>query len=233
MQTVFALDDPLKRTQDEADAAAQAALGGRPRKLIPDVNTLNTMRGLAMIGATQDEAARVLGSSVRGFKQFLKDYAAAREAWEEGFAGGNASLKRKQFNQALSGDTTMLIWLGKTRLGQNERATTPASIEALSDGPADGETAAAERYAEVMNLPPSLRLIAPPPVEIDLEAADVSAEMPAKSDVPSEPGLGERQDQAGQSIDQAEPAGPGQDQDQENPFDPEGVARALHQGSNA
>lgn len=40
---------------------------------------------------------------------------------QKGRERGCASLKRKQFELAMSGDKTMLIWLGKQRLGQAEQ----------------------------------------------------------------------------------------------------------------
>ena len=36
-------------------------------------------------------------------------------------ARGNSLLKVKQFDAAMSGDKTMMIWLGKQRLGQKEK----------------------------------------------------------------------------------------------------------------
>jgi hypothetical protein len=34
---------------------------------------------------------------------------------------GNVSLRRRQFKTAMEGNTTMLIWLGKQRLGQTDK----------------------------------------------------------------------------------------------------------------
>ncbi len=39
-------------------------------------------------------------------------------------AGGDHSLHRKQFETAMEGDKTMLIWLGKQRLGQSDKNET-------------------------------------------------------------------------------------------------------------
>ena len=40
------------------------------------------------------------------------------EAWRFYSAQGRASIRRKQFELAMEGDKTMLIWLGKQQLGQ-------------------------------------------------------------------------------------------------------------------
>jgi hypothetical protein len=39
----------------------------------------------------------------------------------KGKASGKIKLRRKQFDVAMKGNTTMLIWLGKQILGQNDQ----------------------------------------------------------------------------------------------------------------
>ena len=51
---------------------------------------------------------------------------------QEKKASGNSLLKEKQFDIALEGDKTMLIWLGKQRLGQSDK--TQQSIEISDKG---------------------------------------------------------------------------------------------------
>ena len=84
---------------------------GRPRIEI-DEEQLET---LAAIECSLEEMALVLGCSVstlqRNFDQVI----------EKGRAQGRASLRRRQFELAMNGNVTMLIWLGKVRLGQREK----------------------------------------------------------------------------------------------------------------
>jgi len=40
---------------------------------------------------------------------------------QEKKASGNSMLKEKQFEKALSGDSGMLVWLGKNRLNQSDK----------------------------------------------------------------------------------------------------------------
>lgn len=54
---------------------------------------------------------------------------------------GNIPLKKKQYDEALNGNVTLLIWLGKCRLGQTDK---PQSIEFK------GLTEAAEWIAQAM-----------------------------------------------------------------------------------
>lgn len=51
---------------------------------------------------------------------------------------GNDLLKAKQFELAMKGDKTMLVWLGKQRLGQTDKAETRT----------DGETKVTVRYVD-------------------------------------------------------------------------------------
>lgn len=53
----------------------------------------------------------------RKYRLTFKEYYAQKSV------AGVASLRRKQFELAQAGDRTMLIWLGKQRLGQSEKLT--------------------------------------------------------------------------------------------------------------
>ncbi len=58
------------------------------------------------------EIGHILGCSPDTLQ---RNYAAVIE---EGRSQGKSSLKRKQYEVAMSGNVTMLIWLGKIKLGQ-------------------------------------------------------------------------------------------------------------------
>jgi AraC-like DNA-binding protein len=83
---------------------------GRPRKNIDPAQ----VEELASIDCSYAEMAAVLGCNestlTRRFAQAI----------ERGRNRGKTSLKRKQFELAMAGDRTMLVWLGKVRLGQRE-----------------------------------------------------------------------------------------------------------------
>jgi len=86
----------------------------RPKKPIDE----EQVRQLAAIDCSYAEMAAVLRCDEKTlstrFSQVIK---AGRE-------NGKMSLKRKQFEIAMGGNVTMLIWLGKQRLGQAERFLT-------------------------------------------------------------------------------------------------------------
>lgn len=84
---------------------------GRPKKDIDEEQVLR----LAAINCSYAEMAAVLGCDestlTRRFAQVIK----------KGREQGNMSLKRKQYEIAMGGNVTMLIWLGKQRLDQREK----------------------------------------------------------------------------------------------------------------
>jgi hypothetical protein len=86
---------------------------GRPPVEIP----LDRVELLCELGFTQAELGRHFGVDARTIRNRRK-----QERFREAMARGEAllciALRRKQMELALKGDVTMLIWLGKQRLGQ-------------------------------------------------------------------------------------------------------------------
>lgn len=83
----------------------------RPRKKID----AEQVKKLAAIQCSYAEMASIVGCNestlTRRFAQAIK----------EGRDHGKTSLKRKQYEVAMSGNVTMLIWLGKQHLDQKEK----------------------------------------------------------------------------------------------------------------
>jgi hypothetical protein len=88
----------------------QKTVRGRPRLNLDE----SQVRELAAIACTYEEIASVMKCST---KVLQRRYGALIE---EGRQEGRASLRRKQFEVASSGNPTMLIWLGKQWLGQRD-----------------------------------------------------------------------------------------------------------------
>jgi hypothetical protein len=83
----------------------------RPLKIVDP----EQVRVLASIGCPVADIARVLDCSAKTLeRRFMKEM-------EQGRANRNVSLRRKQFELAMAGNTTMLIWLGKQYLGQKDK----------------------------------------------------------------------------------------------------------------
>lgn len=72
---------------------------------------------LASMGLTQKECAAVLECS----PDTLQRNADLVEAYNEGLDKCRASLRRRQYELAMKGHATMLIWLGKNLLDQSDK----------------------------------------------------------------------------------------------------------------
>jgi hypothetical protein len=83
----------------------------RPRKEIDE----DKLEQLASLGLSNSEIASVLDCSADTIE---RNY---RETLEWGRNKRNASLRRKQYEIAVAGNPTMLIWLGKQFLGQSDK----------------------------------------------------------------------------------------------------------------
>lgn len=92
--------------------------GGGP-KLIPiDVEQVRT---LASIQCTYEEIAAVMKISRRQFIDRVNASPELRQAIDDGWANGRASLRRAQFKLLEAGNATMGVWLGKQYLGQRDQ----------------------------------------------------------------------------------------------------------------
>ena len=91
--------------------------GGRPRAEI----NLAQVKKLAGLNCTEPEIASVLGVSYPTWKRHKQQNTEIFEAVDQGKLNGNVSLRKKQWDEGMDGNTTMLIWLGKNRLGQSDK----------------------------------------------------------------------------------------------------------------
>tara|TARA_R110002074_G_scaffold365659_1_gene539438 strand:+ start:1095 stop:1490 length:396 start_codon:yes stop_codon:yes gene_type:complete len=91
------------------------------RPLIPiDYKKLDAM---CAIHCTGEECAAILGIDYDTLNRGLKreGHKGFTEYFKQKGANGKMSLRRKQFDHAMSGNATMLIWLGKQWLGQVDK----------------------------------------------------------------------------------------------------------------
>lgn len=118
----------LGAAKPKAEAARREQGGGRPRAIID----LATVRNAALIGATADEIAVILGISRASFYARMAEEPAIADAMEDGRATGKTTLRRAQWRaavgqpgsdrvRAIPGNVTMQIWLGKQMLGQRDK----------------------------------------------------------------------------------------------------------------
>ena len=88
-----------------------------------DIDT-GELEKLGLMHCTQAECAAFFGVAEETLCRVLKRSAAHRDAYERGLQKGKMSIRRKQYELAMTGDKTMLIWLGKQLLGQVDKAET-------------------------------------------------------------------------------------------------------------
>jgi hypothetical protein len=86
---------------------------GRPRLILDET----LIRKLAEIDCTMGEIAACLKCSIDTLE---RNYAGVIN---QGREQGKSSLRRAQYKKAMEGNPTMLIWLGKHRLGQKDEFT--------------------------------------------------------------------------------------------------------------
>lgn len=85
---------------------------------------LEIVEGLGRIGATAAEMAYVLPAGRSTIEHRMADPTSDfHKAYRKGQSLLKASLRRKQIAVAMSGNVTMLIWLGKQHLAQQDRLT--------------------------------------------------------------------------------------------------------------
>jgi AraC-like DNA-binding protein len=94
---------------------------GRPKIEINE----DQLEKLASILCTMEEMASFFGCSVDTLERNFAD------TIKKGKDKGRMSLRRLQFEKAQTGNTTMLIWLGKQMLGQKDKIETSENNEPL------------------------------------------------------------------------------------------------------
>jgi hypothetical protein len=105
------------------------------------------VRALARLGCTWDEIAGVLKIARTTLVVRMKEKK-VRDAYEQGVAEGDVSLRRAQYDSAMKGKTGMLVWLGKNRLNQADRVETKNETTIHDDSNAlDKLTGAVDRLA--------------------------------------------------------------------------------------
>ena len=108
---------PEKKAVKKKTAAKNK--GGRPQAVI-EYSKLDAM---CAIHCTGEECAAILGMDYEVMNRALKrdGHGGFKDYFTQKGASGKMSLRRKQYDQAMSGNSTMLIWLGKQWLSQSDK----------------------------------------------------------------------------------------------------------------
>ena len=109
---------------------------GLPLLILNDFG-LETIEKLASVFCTDEEIASFMGVTVETLLN-NKNKSSFLEYKKRGLERGKATLRRKQFELAMKGNCTMLIWLGRNYLNQSENnidddAKTTEALEKVTD----------------------------------------------------------------------------------------------------
>lgn len=138
--------------QSDEPRAKQQQGPGRPRKEVSG----EVVRALAAFGATLKDVAGYLEVSHDVIERHYADDMNA------GRFESYISLRRRQFEMAMDGNPTMLIWLGKVMLGQRETSEVYTHVDVQAVGSAEKTlgvlqaitdvNAAAQLYSALMSM---------------------------------------------------------------------------------
>ncbi len=93
--------------------------GGRAKKVLNEQG-IQMVEQLARLMCTEEEIGAIINMSCDTIHNEENDLL-FRTAFENGKEQGKASLRRKQYEVAMKGNPTMLVWLGKQYLKQAEK----------------------------------------------------------------------------------------------------------------
>lgn len=126
-------------------------MAGRPPKTW-EPSEVEQFRKLCGIFCTKKEVCAVMGLDPKTLDKLIEKHFPETPTWEEVFnllsSTGKASLRRAQFQLALDGDKTMLIFLGKNYLGQSDQG---ARVEVEKPKTKMASFAASSKFAKVVN----------------------------------------------------------------------------------
>jgi len=111
----------MKNDKTKAKDTIKTQSIGRPKKELDK----DVIAKLSQIGCTQEEIGSVVGISARTLQRRYADLVA------ENKNKGKASLRKKMWEKALTGNEKLLIWLSKNELNMVDKVHTTQSVEPL------------------------------------------------------------------------------------------------------
>jgi hypothetical protein len=115
--------------QDISPFFEKKSTKGRPRKILSEEG-IKLVSRMASYMCTEEEIAGCLEMSLDTLHND-DNKELFRSAIEKGKANGKESLRRKQYQVGMKGNSSMLIWLGKQWLGQTDKIEQSVGV---SDG---------------------------------------------------------------------------------------------------
>ena len=115
------LEEELAKKEQEKEEDVVPVKPKRTRRKAKEVDIpVEEISRVALLSPTMEEMAFVFDVPISYMeRQMMREEVI--EALEKGRGGRKLSLKRAQWKAAMSGNTAMLIWLGKNDLGQSDK----------------------------------------------------------------------------------------------------------------
>lgn len=112
-----------KTTVKKKKDGKQGEGGGRPVSVdMTDPKIIEQVKIFGGVCATQQEMADWFSCSIKTIEAYMaNEEGEVYRVYKKAQATFKSSLRSKQRNVALKGNTSMLIWLGKQLLGQKDR----------------------------------------------------------------------------------------------------------------
>ena len=115
------LEEELAKKEQEKDEDVVPVKPKRTRRKAKEVDIpVEEISRVALLSPTMEEMAFVFDVPI-SYMERQMGREEVIEALEKGRGGRKLSLKRAQWKAAMSGNTAMLIWLGKNDLGQSDK----------------------------------------------------------------------------------------------------------------
>ena len=130
---------PERKSQKIGTKIVTGLIVGRDKKIVPQ----SDVEHLASLGCNDREIAEYFGISESTLRyNFSGDLLNGRHEMKK-------SLRRAQLQTALSGNATLLIWLGKNILGQSDNGMTTDGSKVLPFTDDEDETISEEQLDEL------------------------------------------------------------------------------------
>ena len=105
--------------------------GGGPRKVVTEDGECY-IEWMARKGCVLEEIAEEMGVH-RNTLSAPHNKERTQRAYDKGYAECNNRLRRAQVSHAIDGNAQLLIWLGKTRLGQRDESAVEVTLRKDKD----------------------------------------------------------------------------------------------------
>jgi len=113
----------------QGNYSAPIKRGGRPKKPLRDVPSIEFITQCAKFGIPQERIAESLGIT----SETIRKNADLYDAWKRGHADACIDIHKAQFHAGVrQGNVTMLIWLGKQYLGQADKQEVSVAQEFIT-----------------------------------------------------------------------------------------------------